>query len=439
MHKNTHTMLFDRQYAIQTLRALKSLEGDTEMPYHIKKNYLIRSISHCENVKTETINEYITVIQDLVDMTKQNNDSTEIIIDDLSSFLYSKKPETYRYTDQNVALANLHPITDSDFIFYHDYSNNARRLIYDILYNDHNGVSVCDTLTYYCSCIDNEISRKVNLQYWHNCFQQIIDILSKKIIEEYCIVLPFLDTFSIEKNIGKRIASSREEYEEQISNISYNSTPYKKNAKYVIDLFRMAQDATLLLRSSGHLTGPLNYSKKVVTLKPIDIIFEAWEKFLRAQNKNEEAKAVHGERIRRGFIDGDCSQNPNYRTLFITPGFHDEHSDNLTIDDLFDASTSEEREKKKFKAGVLVGMLKSEPNIPDYIIKRIVHYSISKPEDFKGDNHNSTAYQYCQNLEGQLYSNGYRNQLINGILKTYGFGEDVVERLVAEERKRKKK
>lgn len=451
LRKNLIIMLFDRNYAIQTLVLLKEHINDTDTIENIKReNYLIRKISLCSNIKNKTIHDIIIVLEDLVNITTSMQIIDEIEIKDLSSFLYEKCPKKYKYNDQNSIPKFLHPITDSDFIDYHDFSREAQQLIYDIIYNDHNNISVCDTILHYHNRQENPILQKVNLQYWHGCFQKIIDKLSLLQEGVFCVIIPFLCDFAKIKLLTgtRRIAHSREEAEqyetlsieriEEIKEIEYSNSPYQKSVRYVIDLFKMAQDTTMILRNNHDSPAQNQTTNNIKSLKPLDIQFEEWEDYLRHTHENRKAEAVREERIRRGFLIGDDSISSKYRTLFITAGFEDDNEDFPKIHEL-EIGTSNELNNKKLIAGVLVGMLKSYHEVPNELTKRIVHFIIEGEAKFVSTNHNGTAYQYCQNFETQLYNEDTRKSQINRILKKYGFGDGVVEKLINEERIRKSK
>ena len=94
LRKNLIIMLFDRNYAIQTLVLLKEHINDTDTIENIKReNYLIRKISLCSNIKNKTIHDIIIVLEDLVNITTSMQIIDEIEIKDLSSFLYEKCPK----------------------------------------------------------------------------------------------------------------------------------------------------------------------------------------------------------------------------------------------------------------------------------------------------------------------------------------------------------
>ena len=436
-------MIFDRLYAIQILALLKEHRNTPEKLQYFKKNALIRNISLCQNVKSETIDDIIAVIQELINLTEDMQNNTEIEIEDLSSFLYDKNPKRYRYNDERYLLSSLYPITDSDFIDYHDFSDQARGLIYDILYNDHNGISVCDTLIAYHRLQENAIIQKVNLQYWNNCFQRIIERLSRQNDGISCVVIPFLFDYNRKIAIetsSQRIARTREEYEQNITPTTHDldNTPqaYKRSVRYIIDLFKMAQDTTILLRESpkqDHYKTP-----KILNLKPLNTLFDEWEMYLIHHEDKEAADAVHGEMIRRRFIEEDGKPHKNYRKHFITVGFEDNIHDCTSPENVEPIKDSEKEKEKKYYAGVIIGMLKSR-NVGDDLIKRVVHFIIEGPDRFISVNHNGTAYQYCQNLEHQVYNDGIRNAEINKVLSKYEFGELAVDTLLNEERERKAK
>lgn len=294
--------------------------------------------------------------------------------------------------EEYYSLSELEIITDSQFINFKNLSNEDISIIYEVMLNGALGCSPYDVIVYHYNLYKTPIGRKVILKHWGDYFQYIIEKLEaynrSTIKGSWCVYIPFLNE-------------------------------YKRSSQYTIKLFKMAKDATELIRELDGEKLQMEKAESLIVVGPMSDLFQKWKSEVLNEGDMLKAEVIDDEMMRRGIILGEPKQSrEKYWSLCISSKKQDN-----------DYYKEEGRTISKVeKAGVLYYMLRDCAD--DSLIYKVLHYVLNTGKQFKGADANDTIYTYIKHPERFLTNN--KMWRIVDILDAYHFPDEVIEKIKEE-------
>lgn len=378
----------------------------------MKEISLISMLSNMTNAHVETVEDMIGCLGDLQTIMSKIDDNDIIGMlnnigiahadedygyseSEIAHMLNAFKPGKYKFEDRD-RFYGLQTITDCDFIDYKGLNKENYELVYGILLNSYDAAGIYDSIAIKYNAIPQPVLRKSILLHWDKLFQRVIDglehCIDKSREKELRVYIPFLEG-------------------------------YEETASYTIEIFKMAQDITRLLRDTDCQDElAANNPDNLIKILPMKEMMEEYGESMLQEGFSDITEAVYIEMARRGLVKNVKWQTSSFSYLTDVVGKSKKVEDGNEEEVL-----SFEEATMNRKIAVVFHMLRGTNATTD-IMHRVAHYLIHDDKEWKGtDNGKATIYNYLRRLTKNDPPFLVKQDDIEYVKKTllkYGFKEE---------------
>ncbi len=342
---------------------------------------LVSMLSNMINAHVETVGDLVGCLYDLQTIFADIDDDSILHtlaswgIEHSGQYTYSEQEiatllngfdyEKYKFEDRS-RFYGLQTITDCDFIDYKNLNQESYNLVYGILLNSTYTSGIYDCIAVHYNDIKHPVLRKSLLLHWDKLFQKVIEgiehCLDKSGAKELRVYIPFLGS-------------------------------YEELASHTIEIFKLAQDITRLLRDTD-CKEELD-AEELENLLPMKEMMEEYAEYMMGEGFGHVHAAVYDEIARRGLVKNVKHGQSGYSYLSDVVGKI--RKDEAETEEKEGIPSYEEATMNR-KIAVVFYML-SSTNATTDIMHRIAHYLIHDDKEWKGtDNGKATIYNYLRRL-----------------------------------------